>query len=386
MTPLLSIVIPTKNRYSTLFSVVDTILSFDDNDIEIVIQDNSDSNEEALHFISERSSFNNLKYFYVSGKLSVIENSDKAVLNSTGEYVCFIGDDDCVLPIITKVTKWIKANDFKSLKSYKPSYSWPNQKANYFSKDMSGILKVEKFNSDYKIISTKKALEKTIKKGGTSIKQLPCLYHGIVEREILNKIYDKCNSFFPGPSPDMSNAIALTQIINQYVYLNYPIVISGKSDKSTGGAGILHKHVSRIEDVTHLPSDTALLWSEKNPKYWTGQTIWAESVLKVLDKYDNKKALKSFNYNYLYASIDVFNWRQKKIIYQNFKFHEININYLFSYLKITIMRINYFIKTRFSSQIKRFNRVKNIEQAIRIIEKNYNNYENNILNEKQYNK
>ena len=100
---LLSIVIPTKNRYSTLFPLVDQLVNFVSrySDIEVVIQDNSDDNSEALEFFSNLS-YNNLIYNYTKGWLSVVENCDKAIMLSKGDFVTLIGDDDAVSEEIIK--------------------------------------------------------------------------------------------------------------------------------------------------------------------------------------------------------------------------------------------------------------------------------------------
>lgn len=364
---LLSIIIPTKNRYSTLFSVIDMILSFDLNEsIELVIQDNSNNNTDALNFIAARANYLNLRYFHCSENLSVIENSDKAVLNSSGEFVCFIGDDDGIMPNIVDVTKWMKENDFKALKSYKPNYYWPNQKSNYLSKDVSGILKYKTWKqSDYKLIATSNALAYTLKRGGVSIKMLPCLYHGIVERRTLDKIYDRTSTFFPGPSPDMANAIALTQVLSSYVTVGYPVIISGKSSKSTGGAGVLHQHISKIEDVKHLPRDTAKKWCRDIPKYWTGPTIWAESVLKALLHFENHKATEQFNFQYLYAYILVFHKIHKEQIFKDFPLKMSGTLKILQY-KIFLYRIRVFISNRIGNT-KIIGNVPDIKSAVHIL-------------------
>lgn len=369
---LLSIIIPTKNRYTTLFSVVDMILSFNLNeDLEIVIQDNSDINSEALNFMLDRKNYNNLKYFHCKEKLSVIENSDKAVLNSNGDYVCFIGDDDGVMPNIVEITKWMKKNDYKALKSYKPNYYWPNQQSNYLSKNISGVLKFKETKTkSFKIISTRKALIATLKIGGVSMEMLPCLYHGIISREVLQSIYQKANTFFPGPSPDMANAIALTQIIDSYVYVNYPVVISGKSTQSTGGAGVLHKHVSRIEDVSHLPKDTSANWDKRIPKYWTGPTIWAESLIKTLEVFQNYQLLKTFNFIYLYSYLEVFQKNHKDIIFKEFKINRSVKFYNFK-TRIFLYRVKSFIFNRIG-KFKRISGVADIKVAVKILQESDN--------------
>lgn len=365
---LLSIIIPTKNRYATLFSVIDMILSFDLNDdIEIVIQDNSDDSSEALRYISDKSNYGNLKYFYEPSALSVVENCDLAVLNSSGEYVCFIGDDDGVMPYIVEVVEWMKLNDIKVLKAFKPSYYWPDQKSNYLSNDTSGILKYEGFNYSIKKINTKEALDFTLNKGGTSMKMLPCLYHGIVKRELLDAIFDKCDTYFPGPSPDMANAIALTKFIDEYTYVNFPVVISGKSAKSTGGQGVLHKHISSIEDVIHLPKDTVKYWSKEIPKYWTGPTIWAESVLKAMEHCEIDYSKNKLNYAYLNATLYVFNYENRKLIFNDFKHSILTFDFFVSYFDIFLNRVRVFLKNRFSSSVEKLNNVKNIGEAIILI-------------------
>jgi hypothetical protein len=365
---ILSIIIPTKNRYTTLFHVVDTILSFNLNDdIEIVIQDNSDDNNEALLFVKNRLSFPNLKYFYSSENLSQTGNSDIAVSNSSGDYVCFIGDDDCVLSNIVEVTKWMKMNNYRALKSYKPNYFWPDQKSTYLSSNTSGVLKYEKWKTNsFKEIKTDDALAFTLEHGGVSMKMLPCLYHGIVQRQTLDIIFQKAGSFFPGPSPDMANAIALTQILDSFIFINYPVVISGKSIKSIGGSGVLHQHVAKIEEVKHLPKETSLNWDQRIPKYWTGPTIWAESMIKVLELFENQEALKKINFKYLYAHLLVFNKKHANEIFNNFALNKSSLSKL--KFKIFLNRLTIFIKNRIGV-VKQFNGIKDIKSAIEILEK-----------------
>jgi glycosyltransferase involved in cell wall biosynthesis len=364
--PILSIIIPTKNRYATLLPLLDVLCSFNSNNFEIVIQDNSDSNEEIVNYFDNNKDIR-LKYFYCEDKMSIIDNSDLAVNHSTGEYVCFIGDDDGVMPYVVDLVAWMKRNDIKALKAFKPSYYWPDQKSNYLSNDTSGILKYEGFNYSIKKINTKEAFDFTLQKGGTSMKMLPCLYHGIVEREVLDAIFNKCNTYFPGPSPDMANGVALTKFINEYTYVDFPVVISGKSTKSGGGLGVLHKHISKIEERQHLPINTAKDWTDKIPKFWTGPTIWAESVHKAIENCDIATGKNKFNYPYLYASLYVFNYKYRMIIFKNFQHKMFSYNFYISYIDIFFNRAQVFLKNRFSSSVEKYGNVKNIGEATKIL-------------------
>lgn len=346
---LLSIIIPTKNRYDTLSVIVDTLLRFDTDELEIVVQDNSADNSSFSDYLNKHNGNSRFKYFYNSEKLSVIENSDLAVINSTGEYVCFIGDDDGVLPYIINVVKWMKINGIEILKGSKPTYLWPGMPTTSTSGDKNGVLIDKKYS--YKTIKKDNAiaLNYSLKKGGTSMELLPCLYHGIVARITLNKIFNKTKTFFPGPSPDMANATAITLVAEGYTFVDFPIVISGKSVNSTGGEGVKHNHVNHINDVVHLPKNTSKDWSPIIPKYWTGPTIWAESLLKALESFDEVNLMKKFNINYLLATIYVFHFKQRKQILKGYAFPvDYSILNLIKYLTPQLLnRARFFVKNRF---------------------------------------
>jgi glycosyltransferase involved in cell wall biosynthesis len=364
--PLLSIVIPTRNRFTTLINVVDMILGFNSNDdIEIVIQDNSDNNTEILDFLKERKEFSNLKYFYESERISVIQNSDKAILNATGEYICFIGDDDGVMPYIIDIVRWMKLNHVKALKSYKPIYLWPGQNSRMELTDKSGILRFDKFHYRFKSVSINFALNYTLKVGATSMEMLPGLYHGIVKKQTLDEIYHTCKSFFPGPSPDMANAVALTKFISSFIHCEFPVIITGNSPKSTGGLGLLKKHIAKIEEVSHLPKDTAENWSQKIPKYWTGPTIWAESFLKALENCGDFKTGKKLRYSYLYASLVVLNSNHSKTIFQGFEGKVLSTGFIFDCVSVFIKRIKSFVLNKLSSK---YYGVKDMKEAIGILD------------------
>ena len=88
--PLLSIVVPTKDRYQYLKVLISLIDSFKSDEIELVIQDNSEDNKDFLLFLSE-GDYSFINYNYTKGQIPMSTNSDKAILNSNGEYICFIG-------------------------------------------------------------------------------------------------------------------------------------------------------------------------------------------------------------------------------------------------------------------------------------------------------
>ena len=84
--PLLSIVIPTRNRQEYAASCIRSLLRILSVDLEVVVQDNSDADELRRHLdrhaIDER-----LNYTHRSGRVSVIDNCNDGVSRASGQYV-----------------------------------------------------------------------------------------------------------------------------------------------------------------------------------------------------------------------------------------------------------------------------------------------------------
>lgn len=314
MKPLLSIIIPTKNRYNYLSECIKSLYNLNeknsDVEIEIIIQDNTPDNKEILPLIN--SYRNSIHYFHISESLSVVENCDRAVLNSTGKYICFIGDDDSVTKDIITVVKWMEQNSIESCIGTIPRYNWPDMVYKYHK---FKPLQIPKLKRENYLIDVKGQLELVLKRGANWLYELPKLYHGIVSRDSLNQIYERAGSYFPGPSPDMANAVALATIIKRHAVIDVPFIVSGFSYKSGGGQGTRHAHEGEIKDLPHLPKNTAEVWEKRIPKYWTSETIYAESAIKALKNMGRDEYLKSFNYCAFYATFIVHNWRlRSKVI------------------------------------------------------------------------
>jgi len=305
MNPIVSVVVPTKNRYKYLKHLINLIVSFKSNEIELVIQDNSDNNNEIIKYLDGISS-QSIKYFYCSEKLSMSENSDLAVHNSTGEYICFIGDDDGVSRNIIDCVKWMKRNGFDSLRSSRVDYNWGDYNKSKHSKDMSQTLLYNQFSLTYKFVDAKKELNRILRKGLQTVDEIPMLYNSIVRKDVLNEIYNIGNTFFPGASPDISNGIALCFYVKKYVVIDLPVVISGASMMTGGGIYKRKGRTSRLEDVGFISKNVIDNWEENIPRIWAGRLAWPESGVKALRYLGKEDYLKYMNYNYMFAAFSVY--------------------------------------------------------------------------------
>lgn len=302
--PLLSIVVPTKNRYEYLLPCLETLISLKTKfpEVEIVVQDNTIDNSIMLNhpYIKEGL----IRYYHVLGNLSQSENCELAISNSTGEYICMLGDDDSVTSFIIDVCKWMKENEIDACLGRICRYNWADM-VYTMHKLKNLIIPASLPNRKVGIQDPVKIREKTLRCGGVSMNILPRVYHAIVTKKALDKLKRLCGFYFPGPSPDMANAIGLTFILKKYVVINTPIIVSGFSYKSAGGAGTRRAHVGKIEDVQQLPYKTRYIWDKRIPRYWTAETIYAESIVETLNNY-NSHCTHKLSFNALYGSFAMY--------------------------------------------------------------------------------
>ena len=327
----LSIVIPTKNRYEYLQVLLTELVKETSKKFEIIIQDNSDDNSGFLKFI-EQLNDNRIFYYHVSGWLSVIDNCDKGVSEAKGEYICMLGDDDGIL--INKsleIIEYFKKHKIDSAVVNKITFAWPDVTHKNWN-GLSGKVDIPKFSNKFVYLDINQLLKTIVHQGGSmGLGDLPRVYHGFVSRAIMNQLKKETGSYFPGPSPDMANAVGLTKFTNRAVCVDFPCVISGQGKKSTGGQGSNKEHHGSIKSQAHLPKDTADRWSKNIPFFWSGPTIYSESARRALEATNTPLEL---NYNYLYACCLVYEPLYKNEVKGLVK----NGKGLFDILKITYYR------------------------------------------------
>lgn len=304
MKPLLSIVVPTKDRYKYLKHLILLIDSFNSNEIELILQDNTVNNEDILDFIGQNN-YPFIKYFHNKEQLPICDNSDLAILHSSGEYVCFIGDDDGVTSHIIDCVRWMKNEDVDVVVPSTVSYRWPDF-INSITGNLSATLSFKEFKKTITMVNPMTALRESMKKGFINRGNLPLLYHGIVKREVLDKIYDIGKTFFPGPSPDIANGVALCPFVKKYARVDFPIIISGASVAHGGGVRKLKNKVADIDDVPALPKKAKENWEQNIPRVWAGVTVWPESAIKALRYLGREDLIKEVNFEHMLASFIVF--------------------------------------------------------------------------------
>ena len=205
--PLVSIIIPTRNRQMYASKTVHQILALKQ-DIEIIVQDNSDD-EDLYVELRELIANKKIKYAYEKQVLPFSENYNRAAEQVTGEYLCAIGDDDGILPNISDCAMWMESRKIDIIKPAKDQvYFYPGNK----NKKKNACLGFGKYSGSYHYSKPESALISLLNDGGCNYleKDLPGSYHGLVKMDAMKAIKNITGKYYAGLTPDMYSVVCLS--------------------------------------------------------------------------------------------------------------------------------------------------------------------------------
>lgn len=250
MTPILSLIIPTRERSDYLGHAIRTCMQSSRHDFEILVLDNAstDNTYEVVREIKDER----IRYDRNDARLSMRDNFEKGIDLSKGEIICFIGDDDGILPnAIDRAIDIFLRYDIDAVSAERVGYFWPDlltrRKNTALLPRGRGISLLESRKELFKLLDD------------CDYYRLPCLYHGFVRRSLVNKVKQKQSRLFLSSQVDMFSAIALSMEGVSYAYSRMPFIINGASKRSNGaahfgGGEAREKRLWKIEDdIGFLP-------------------------------------------------------------------------------------------------------------------------------------
>lgn len=319
--PLLSVVIPTRNRREYAARCIASLLRVPSSDLEIIVQDNSDS-DELGRLLQEHPCDRRLHYAHRAGRLAVIDNCNYAIGRATGEYVTLLGDDDGVNPEIMAATGWARENHVDALIPCRiAQYTWPDVRHKYYGARWAGTLTVTRFDGaivQQDVDAGVRASARCAFQNLVDCVDLPKLYYGIIRRECLERLFRATGTYFNGVSPDMAAAIGLSRFVRRAFSVNYPLFLPGTSAKSTAGWNARKQHLGRLEDQAHLPANCVATWPVVVPAFFAVQTVWAQSAVAALRATGRERELDEFNMALLHGMCAVFNPAYLRSTVQNY--------------------------------------------------------------------
>lgn len=317
---LLSIIIPTHNRERYARSAILAALDLGA-DVEVVVTDSSTGNE-LQDWLRQNVADARLKYVRTDIGFTVVDNFNSGLLNSSGDYLCFLGDDDFVDSSILDVARWAKDSAFDVVQSTLPaSYYWPDFKSRIFGDGYSSKLAVGKYTGGWGYINCAESLNNALDNLGGGVMKMPRAYLGLISRELVKSISNKWGNLFGGVSPDIYSACLISCAANKAVLVDYPFIVPGSSGASTSGLSAMGKHNGALRENPHIAPFKNLVWNELIPEYYSVPTVWSYSLVEACRcaELDVRP-----NYGRLYFKCFVENPTYFKYVYVSIKKH---INY-----------------------------------------------------------
>lgn len=321
-TPLISILIATRNRQTYAAQSIIDILSWATPKLELIVEDNSDQ-DTLRYFLGPILKNPILNFHYNRNVISSIANFNATLRKARGNYVCLIGDDDGINSKIIEIVKWAHTHDIDCvIGSVKHEYTWPTDKQDTRAHD--GLLTFPNFTASAQFLDVSRSIIKLTQQGGTRYLDLnfPRLYHGIVRRSLLENQKLKTGYYLGGLSPDIYAAISLAASAHRIVKIDYPLTIPGVCPASTTATeGKNRTSSTNIYDAPHFRGRTDYIVNAMVPPFYCADTMWAESTIAAIKDISRSELLKSFNINSLCASIidsnpklfwKVIRWRLKE--------------------------------------------------------------------------
>ena len=227
-----SVLLPTRNGGKYLKSCIESVLSQDYKDMELIVFDNANTDNTA-EVVNSFSNDKRLKYYRTESVVSVTDNWNNALKKSSGDYVLMMGDDDFLLPgYFDTLDKIIEENDFPDGISYFGySFIYPDAVDN-----KEGYYLDPHYDYEKKLIDSKKMTKNQLRsivydmfkfKNRVPLNTLPHIW----SRKVIDRVDGE---LFRPPYPDHFALNAIFLKANSWVFSKKKLYIIGVTPKSYG--------------------------------------------------------------------------------------------------------------------------------------------------------
>lgn len=304
--PLITFVIPTRNRQDCLRSMLRTFARFHQDKstrFDVVVLDNSDDSSLANDI--KNCPFETT-YVYRTGQLSVVENFNQGTAYLTGTYVCFMGDDDLISERIFDLAALMDDHDIEAAivaPQTKGVYFWPGVvDARWGS--VGGTLFLGDPTGQVQPITLDDAIQECRAHTCDGPQLLPRVYSGLIAKSCIDEVIERYGTLFGGCSPDIYSSRLLSSVVKRHVAVELPVLLAGASKTSTSAQRAERSDTGQLKSNDHLGRFQNLIWSPRIPAFYSPFTVWAQSYLQAEEKLGGK--LNDRALAYLYAKCLLF--------------------------------------------------------------------------------
>lgn len=227
--PLFTILFPTRERADVLVHSLRTAVEQEYPNLEIIVCDND--SRDNTRTVAESFCDKRIRYVNPGKRLSMSHNWEFGLSHVKSGWVTILGDDDAILPGALKRAAELAANTgLKSIRSNGCNYHWPSPIHGPY-----GLLSINQ-KRGYEIRRTDTWLSKVMN-GQANYSVLPMLYNGgFIHMSVIAEAKSITGDFFKSMTPDVYSAIAVSNIIDEYVYCHEALAINGASHHSGGSS------------------------------------------------------------------------------------------------------------------------------------------------------
>jgi len=225
--PLLSLVVPTRERADTLAFTLATALDQQSRDYEVIVSDNASVDDTQA--VVDRLADSRVRYFNTGRRLSMCDNYEFALEQARGDYVIYIGDDDAVIPgALDNLLLRLRAAQELVIHMWPLHiYDWPVEGAPARVAYLAPIRAQTELN-----LKTKARFVVSV--GGWKYYELPSPYHSAIPKRILDAIRQRTGRVFHSTQPDVFTAMAIPAFADRAINLGQTVTLHGRSSRSNG--------------------------------------------------------------------------------------------------------------------------------------------------------
>jgi glycosyltransferase involved in cell wall biosynthesis len=226
----ISIAIPTiAGRGKYLASCLQTCISQDSDEIEILVSDNSDGEaEELCRSIKDKR----VRYIRPPRYLSMSDHWDFVLQNAVGDSISFIGDDDGLMPgSIDVLLRLFRNVGNVPIHHSMANYHWPDFPVEHLRNRVDFFHPVSS-RGGWKSCS---AFLSELALAQTRYVDGPMIYHNFVPLALVQSL-GRDGSFFKRSSPDMYSAIAVAANTERFYSVESLLTISGQGARANGAS------------------------------------------------------------------------------------------------------------------------------------------------------
>lgn len=286
MKTLLSVVVPTHNRACYAIHAIKSLLAIPSTELEIVVSDTSTDDKLLSQLTADGGNYlkdPRFKYVRPVHMLDMTGNHNAAIEAANGEYVCLIGDDDTITVDALLAAQWAKEQEIEVIApNVVANYVWPDFRSHLMGAKHASRLYFAKHIGNAVVLDSDLALTNALRNAAQGTEGLPKIYHGIVKRTVLQKVFELSGSYFHGSSPDVSGAIGLALCCKSFVVIDYPLTIPGASGGSNTGRSAMNTHKGKLSQESQTKGFETVGWSKGVPRFFSVETVWAHAALETI--------------------------------------------------------------------------------------------------------